>query len=229
MSFSSSSCVCLLWGLLWWDLGLIWINQDSLFSRSLNSMHPQWPFFQIRPHALLPGNRTKTCLLEDYHSTHYRHGVERHTKRAISQTNSWMIFLKGSSFSISVWNRVMGYPSLSKFICLCPNFMTSGSPSASPVSWLGDNYVFILGLSHEVHNIPRKITVMWFEVGVHEWMAKKEFLRRFWYKKVALLKHGDKTLGQKELHSNCEEQFVTYFGVAGWVKTKEVSKKIFIC
>ena len=31
-------------------------------------------------------------------------------------------------------------------------------------------------------------------------MAKKEFLRHLWCKKVILLKHGDRTRGQKELH-----------------------------
>ena len=35
--------------------------------------------------------------------------------------------------------------------------------------------------------------------------AKKEFLRFLWCKKVVLLKHGDRTCGQKGLHWGHEE------------------------
>ena len=41
--------------------------------------------------------------------------------------------------------------------------------------------------------------------GVLEQTAKKEFLRRLWYKKVTLLKQADRTCGQKELRWGCEE------------------------
>ena len=44
----------------------------------------------------------------------------------------------------------------------------------------------------------------WSDEGL-EPMAKKEFLRRFWCKKVILLKCRDRTHGQKELHWSCEE------------------------
>ena len=36
-------------------------------------------------------------------------------------------------------------------------------------------------------------------------MAKKEFLRHLWGKKVILLKHRDRTRGQKDLHWGDEE------------------------
>ena len=36
-------------------------------------------------------------------------------------------------------------------------------------------------------------------------MAKKKFLRCLWYKKVVLLKHGDRICGQKRLHWGHEE------------------------
>ena len=36
-------------------------------------------------------------------------------------------------------------------------------------------------------------------------MAKKEFLRRLWWKKVVLKKHRDRICGQKELHWGHEE------------------------
>ena len=35
--------------------------------------------------------------------------------------------------------------------------------------------------------------------------AKKEFLRFLWCKKVVLLKHGDRTVRQKEPRWDCEE------------------------
>ena len=44
-------------------------------------------------------------------------------------------------------------------------------------------------------------------------MAKKEFLRHLWCKKVVLLKHGDRTRGQKELHWGHEEWPIIYFQV----------------
>ena len=44
-------------------------------------------------------------------------------------------------------------------------------------------------------------------------MAKKEFLRRLWCKKVVFLKHGDRTCGQKELHWGLEECPIIYFPV----------------
>ena len=40
--------------------------------------------------------------------------------------------------------------------------------------------------------------------GGPELMAKKEFLSRLWCKKVIVLKHGDRTRGQKELHWGCD-------------------------
>ena len=45
-----------------------------------------------------------------------------------------------------------------------------------------------------------RVPLMWFEVWVHEPIAKKECLRPFRCKKVVLLKHKDRTHGQKELH-----------------------------
>ena len=59
-------------------------------------------------------------------------------------------------------------------------------------------------------------------------MAKKEFLRCLWCKKVILLKHGDRTRGQKELHWGCEEWLVIYYGVRE-VKAKGGFQKDFIC
>ena len=44
-------------------------------------------------------------------------------------------------------------------------------------------------------------------------MAKKEFLRYLWCKKVILLKHRDRTHGQKELYWGHEEWPITYFQV----------------
>ena len=43
--------------------------------------------------------------------------------------------------------------------------------------------------------------------------AKKKFLRHLWCKKVNLLKHRDRTRGQKELHWGHEEQLRIYFQV----------------
>ena len=45
----------------------------------------------------------------------------------------------------------------------------------------------------------------WSGDGGPELTAKKGFLRHLWYKKVILLKHRDRTHGQKELHWGCEE------------------------
>ena len=44
-------------------------------------------------------------------------------------------------------------------------------------------------------------------------MAKKEFLRHLWCKKVVLLKHGDRTGGQKEVHWGREEWPIIDFQV----------------
>ena len=44
-------------------------------------------------------------------------------------------------------------------------------------------------------------------------MAKKDFLRCLWFKNVVLLKHGDGTHGQEELHWGCEETLIIYLGV----------------
>ena len=38
--------------------------------------------------------------------------------------------------------------------------------------------------------------------------VKKEFLRSLQYKEVVLLKHKDRTHGQKELYWDCEEQLI---------------------
>ena len=50
-------------------------------------------------------------------------------------------------------------------------------------------------------------------------MARKEFLRYLWCKKVILLKQGE-DYGQKEVHSSGKEQLIMYFGV-GEGKDKE--------
>lgn len=51
--------------------------------------------------------------------------------------------------------------SMSKFFQVYASVLTSWlivPPVTLPVSWFGDNYVFILGLSHEVCNTPRKVS-----------------------------------------------------------------------
>ena len=45
----------------------------------------------------------------------------------------------------------------------------------------------------------------WGVRGGSELMAKKEFLKTSLYKKVILLRHGDRTSGQNELHCVYEE------------------------
>ena len=50
-------------------------------------------------------------------------------------------------------------------------------------------------------------------------MAKKEFLRLLSCKMVVLLKHGDRTHGQKELHWCSEEQLIIH------LELREVRKK----
>lgn len=92
-----------------------------------------------------------------YQSTHYRHGVEMCTQRTINQTNSQIVFLKGSSFSISIWNRVTIYLSLSKFMPL--SWLNGYLSPLSLSKYLGleVNYVFTLGLSREIHSTLRKV------------------------------------------------------------------------
>ena len=62
-----------------------------------------------------------------------------------------------------------------------------------------------------------------------ELIAKKEFLKMSLMQKVILLKHGDRTCGQKELHWDCEEWLLIYYGAGGGKVKREASKKIFIC
>ena len=58
-------------------------------------------------------------------------------------------------------------------------------------------------------------------------MAKKEFLRHLWYKKVILLKHGDRPCGQKKLlYWGCEGRLNIYLG-EGEIKTKGSVQKDF--
>ena len=47
--------------------------------------------------------------------------------------------------------------------------------------------------------------VMRFEVLGFRAEGQERIPETFWCKKVVLLKHGDWTGGQKELHSGCEE------------------------
>ena len=55
-------------------------------------------------------------------------------------------------------------------------------------------------------------------------MAKEEFLRHLWCKKVVLLKQG-----QKELHWGCEEWLIIHPEVGGAKGKREVSKRTCIC
>jgi len=62
-------------------------------------------------------------------------------------------------------------------------------------------------------------------------MAKKEFLRHLCCKKVVLLKHRDRTHGQKELHWGHEEWPIIYFQVARgfgivWTSGSKVSRTL---
>ena len=44
---------------------------------------------------------------------------------------------------------------------------------------------------------------------------QERILEMSWYKMVVLLKHGDRTCGQKELYLNCEGWLIIYLGVGG--------------
>lgn len=45
--------------------------------------------------------------------------------------------------------------------------------------------------------------------------AKKEFLRCLGCKQVFLLRHGDRSYGQRGLPRDCEEQLIIYYGIGG--------------
>ena len=62
-------------------------------------------------------------------------------------------------------------------------------------------------------------------VGVLEQTAKKDFLKHLWCKKVVLLKHRDRTHGQKELHQSHEEWLIIYFQVERGLGKALVSKE----
>ena len=55
--------------------------------------------------------------------------------------------------------------------------------------------------------------------GVRSWWPRKNSWRCLWCKKVILLKHRNRTRGQKELHWGCEEWLLICCGV-GEVKAK---------
>ena len=56
-------------------------------------------------------------------------------------------------------------------------------------------------------------------------MAKKEFLRCLWCKKVVLLKYRNKTHGQKVLHCGHEEWLIIYLQVGRVLGIPPVSKE----
>ena len=45
--------------------------------------------------------------------------------------------------------------------------------------------------------------------------GQERILRGLWCKKMFLLKHGDRTHGQEELHWGCAEWLIIYLGVGG--------------
>ena len=59
-------------------------------------------------------------------------------------------------------------------------------------------------------------------------MARKEFLGHLWYKKVVLLKPGDRTSGQRELRRGPKEWLIIYL-VFGGETMQGASKRTFIC
>ena len=71
--------------------------------------------------------------------------------------------------------------------------------------------------------------VQWGGVQSRRPTTKREFLRHLWCKNGGLLKHEDRTHGQKEqLHRGCEGWLIIYHGVGGG-KDKGRLRSTFIC
>ena len=66
-------------------------------------------------------------------------------------------------------------------------------------------------------------------MGGLEPMPEKEFLKMSLVQKVILLKHGDRTRGQKELYWGPEEWLVVYYEVERGKVKRETSRGTLIC
>lgn len=107
-----------------------------------------------------------------------------------------------------------------------PYFLVPGVEIAK-ISWLPGFKHFTYTISLNRHLEGRHCNDVVWSVGVQNQRSWKNSEKEsFQCKKVVLLKHW--TCGQKELYSGCEEWLIIFFEVRE-VKTKEVSKRIFIC